>query len=259
MAQEATQGATATTFALTHQSNDESLSAVMLDDEQPLEFNIELSGSEKQMLRTCEEIIECGFTHFMQVGEALATIRKARLYKENFLSFEAYCQDKWGFGRYRALQYIQAVDVGRNLVTNNHSVAGLNTRQLGLLRPLDPDSQVAVMTRARNLAGTKKLKTAHIIEAIEIVNNRGTSTVVDAEEVDEAIEADLVPAVASISTEVAMPRVTLDMLTGCCDEIEEMLDRVEYPDSLRSAFGKLRSMVVTFAEQTNQTSAQEAA
>jgi hypothetical protein len=258
MAQEPTQGATATTFALTHQSNDESLSAVMLDDEQPLEFNIELSGTEKQMLRTCEEIIEGGFTHFMQVGEALATIRKARLYKDQYLSFEAYCQDKWGFGRYRALQYIQAVDVGRNLVTNNHSVAGLNTRQLGLLRPLDPDSQVAVMTRARNLAGDKKLKTAHIIEAIEIVNNRGVSTVDDAEQVEAAIHAPVEP-IVSISTDVATPCVTLDMLTGCFDEIDEMLDRVEYPDTLRNAFGTLRSMVVTFADQQTQTQTSEAA
>jgi hypothetical protein len=256
MAQEPTQGAMATTFALTQQSNDESLSAVMLDEEQPLEFKIELSGTEKQMLRTCEEIIERGFSHFMQVGEALATIRKARLYKENYLSFEAYCQDKWGFGRYRALQYIQAAETANNLVMKSHSVAGLNVQQMRLLRPLDPDSQVAVMTRARNLAGDKKLKTAHIVEAIEIVNNRGGSAVDDdVKDVEEVIEAVVVP----VNTVVEMPRVTLDMLTDCFDQINEMLDRVEFPDALRNSFGTLRSMVVAFAKQSNQTSTLEAA
>lgn len=256
MATEPTQVATPTAFALTVQSNDETLSAVMLDEEQPLEFNIELSGTEKQMLRTCEEIIERGFTHFMQVGEALATIRKARLYKENYLSFEAYCQDKWGFGRYRALQYIQAAETASNLVTKSHSVAGLNVQQMRLLHPLDPDSQVAVMTRARTLAGDKKLKTAHIVEAIEIVNNRGNTSIDDdVDEVEESLEA----VVAPIDTAVEMPRVTLDMLTGCFDEIDELLDRVEYPDALRNSFGRLRSMVVTFAKQTTPTPILEAA
>lgn len=257
MATEPLLGATSTTFALTHQRNDASLSAVMLDDEKPLDFHVELSGTEKEMLKNCEEIITRGFTHFMQVGEALATIRKGRLYKEQYLSFEEYCQDKWGFGRYRALQYMQAAETGQNLVTKNHSVAGLNVHQLRLLRPLDPDSQVDVMTRARNLAGTKKLKTSHILEAIEIVNRRGNPATDD--NAEEQAGDQSITTICSIIPAVQMPIVTMDMLTDCFEEIDELLEAVENSQGIRSAVAKLRKMVITFATQASTAPEQEAA
>ena len=235
-------------FALTHQTNDASISAVMLDQEQPLEFHIELSKPEKDMLTMCEETIQGGIAHFMQVGEALAVIRKARLYKEQFLTFEDYCRERWGFGRYRALHYIQAAETGQNLVTKSHSLAGLNVQQMRLLHPLEPEQQSAAMTKAREIAGKSKLATRHIAAAIKAIQpQEGEADPM----VAEALEMKASPS----TTEVVMPTVTVDMITGCFDEIQEMLERIEYSDGVQSAFAKLRSIILTALKQQHDMEA----
>jgi hypothetical protein len=244
MPQEANQDEVQQAFALTHQTNDASISAVMLDQEQPLEFHIELSKPEKDMLTMCEETIQAGIAHFMQVGEALAVIRKARLYKEQFLSFEDYCRERWGFGRYRALHFIQAAETGQALVTRSHSLAGLNVQQMRLLHPLEPEEQSAAMTKAREIGGKNKLATRHIAEAIKAIQPE--------EEEEDPIVAEgmaMTTSASASTTEMAMPTVTVDMITGCFDEIHELLEQIEYSEGVQTAFAKLRSMVLTVLKQ----------
>ncbi|HET7037948.1 MAG TPA: hypothetical protein VFI42_19905, partial [Thermomicrobiaceae bacterium] len=59
-------------------------------------------------LAELEAVIERGVPTFMEVGQALAEIRDARLYRETHTTFEAYCRERWGFTSSRARQLIGA-------------------------------------------------------------------------------------------------------------------------------------------------------
>lgn len=68
-------------------------------------------------LAELETVIERGQQTFVEVGNALAEIRDQRLYKETHATFEAYCRERWGFGRNYANKQIAAA----------HGVAALGT------------------------------------------------------------------------------------------------------------------------------------
>ncbi|MGC1214122.1 MAG: DUF4326 domain-containing protein [Micromonospora sp.] len=67
-----------------------------------------LTAAEVDCLADCEQRIERGLKTFVEVGTSLATIRDNRLYRAEFGTFEDYCQDRWGFDRTRAQNFITA-------------------------------------------------------------------------------------------------------------------------------------------------------
>lgn len=67
-----------------------------------------LSPAEADQLAHDEAIINEGQVTFLKVGMALARIRDQRLYRAEYDTFEAYVDDRWGFGRTRAYQLIEA-------------------------------------------------------------------------------------------------------------------------------------------------------
>jgi hypothetical protein len=76
-----------------------------------------LSQLERGDLFACEEVIGGGWQAFVQVGLAFARIRDLRLYREQFDSFEAYCRDKWQYGRRYVNRLISAAQVFTHLGT----------------------------------------------------------------------------------------------------------------------------------------------
>jgi hypothetical protein len=75
-----------------------------------------ISLEEAKCLVELEHIIETGRQRFIEVGNALAEIRDARLYRADFTSFEAYCQEMWGFTKQHAYRLIKAAPIAeRNL------------------------------------------------------------------------------------------------------------------------------------------------
>ena len=68
-------------------------------------------------LTVLETIIEQGQQTFIEVGVALIEIREKRLYKENFATFEGYCQTRWGWTRQRAYQLIESANVVSEMST----------------------------------------------------------------------------------------------------------------------------------------------
>lgn len=70
-----------------------------------------LTQSEKHVLADCEGIIRRGVATWREVGDALATIRDRRLYRETHATFDAYARDRWDIGRSRAYQLIAAADL----------------------------------------------------------------------------------------------------------------------------------------------------
>jgi hypothetical protein len=73
----------------------------------------ELTTTECSQLEKCETTIERGINTFVEVGEALAEIRNAKLYRAFHRTFEAYCDEKWKFSRQRAYQLIDQAKVVR--------------------------------------------------------------------------------------------------------------------------------------------------
>jgi hypothetical protein len=67
------------------------------------------------------------------VGNALLDIRDGRLYREEFGTFEEYCQQRWKMSRIRAHQLIQATEIASDLLTDVNTPKPTNEFQL---RPL---------------------------------------------------------------------------------------------------------------------------
>lgn len=74
-----------------------------------------LSISEKKEYAKASKIIKKGKRQFIEVGFALEKVRDGKLYREEFSTFEAYCQKKWGFTRQYAGRLIDAAEVSKGL------------------------------------------------------------------------------------------------------------------------------------------------
>ena len=77
-----------------------------------------LTPIEQNNLVELEATIEKNLKSFYEVGFALMQIRDNKLYRENYITFEHYCKEKWRMSRPRAYQLIAAAEVQDNLSTN---------------------------------------------------------------------------------------------------------------------------------------------
>lgn len=132
----------------------------------------ELSIQERQLMANCESIIKDQLAIFYKVGEALATIRDQKLYRETHKTFEAYCQEKWSFTRRHANHLISAFGVAMNLGTTGSQKADLPdgeraARELASLQ--EPAQQKEAWERAKSKAGDKKPKARQVREAVREV------------------------------------------------------------------------------------------
>lgn len=102
-----------------------------------LEETTDLSVDERSELERNERIIAGGLQTFYDVGHALAEIRDRKLYRARFRTFEAYCQDRWGFSRQRASQLIIGADVAENLstVVDKTGLLEVHARELASVPP----------------------------------------------------------------------------------------------------------------------------
>jgi phage N-6-adenine-methyltransferase len=82
-----------------------------------------LALPESRRLSELEDVIRSGMRTFVQVGEALMEIREDRLYREDFPTFEDYCQERWGFTARRALQMVSAAAIGTIVPVQNEGQA----------------------------------------------------------------------------------------------------------------------------------------
>lgn len=116
-------------------------------------------------LAECEEVIERGLHSFVEVGQALMTIRDAGLYSRDFDTFEDYCKERWGFVRTRAYQFIDAAEVSKNLDT--HAIPPRVESHAAALVPLhkkDPGRVSEAWSRAIEKSGGKP--TAKVIKEV---------------------------------------------------------------------------------------------
>jgi hypothetical protein len=130
-----------------------------------------LSTNEQQQLSELESIVAAGLQTFVQVGASLATIRDSRLYRAEYATFESYCDERWGLGRVRAYQIIDAAAAAQNVqdFTQNQPAPAVESHAAALARLPSPDMQREAWqeaTRRAQEAG-KRLTAAQVRSVVE--------------------------------------------------------------------------------------------
>ena len=83
-----------------------------------VEPTLSLSIEDRRRFDHLDEVVTAGLKTFLAVAEALAEIKAAKLYRENFGNFEEYCKQRHGLSRTRAYQLLDARDVMGELQTS---------------------------------------------------------------------------------------------------------------------------------------------
>lgn len=98
-----------------------------------------LSVDEKNEFDRCELVIKQGIETFIEVGQALLTIREKRLYRLEFGTFEDYCRGKWGMAKSQAYRLVDSAKVIANLSPMGDIPQ--SERQARPLTSLEPEAQ----------------------------------------------------------------------------------------------------------------------
>lgn len=125
-----------------------------------------LDVTERDRLHQYETVIEHGLTTFVEVGEALAAIRDARLYRAEYATFEDYCQERWSMGRRRADQLIGAAQTMRALGTQV-PILPSNEREARPLVNLPEDVRGDIWQRAVETAPNGQITPAHVRQTVD--------------------------------------------------------------------------------------------
>ena len=102
-----------------------------------------LNIEESHELERCEVVIKQGLQTFIEVGQALMTIKEKRLYRISFKTFEDYCIERWAISKPRAYQLIEAANVMIGLSTIV-DVLPKSESQVRPLTSLEPEIQKEV-------------------------------------------------------------------------------------------------------------------
>lgn len=123
-----------------------------------------LIEDERSELLRHENTIEQGLKTFVDVGNALLSIRDKRLYRQDFGTFEDYCQDRWGFTNEYARLHMRAAEVVKN-IQKTPTIVGVLPATESQARPLtrlEPDMQATAWQRAVETAPNGKVTAAHV-------------------------------------------------------------------------------------------------
>jgi hypothetical protein len=80
----------------------------------------------------------------LALGTALKKIRDERLYREEYATFEQYCQERWGFRRFYAHRQIEAAEVIELLPNWQQTPNEGQARELAPVAREDPERAVEI-------------------------------------------------------------------------------------------------------------------
>ncbi len=127
-----------------------------------------LTITENQKLNALENTIARGLKYYIEVGEALLTIREERLYRAQFNTFEDYCLTRWNMSKTHANRMIDASEVAENLTPIG--VIPANEAQTRELAALPADEQRTAWQTALDTAPDGKVTAAHVREVVETLS-----------------------------------------------------------------------------------------
>jgi hypothetical protein len=118
-----------------------------------------LNIEESHELERCEVVIKQGLQTFIEVGQALMTIKEKQLYRINFKTFEDYCIEKWAITKTQANRLIQASETIISL-TPIGVILPQTESQTRPLTSLEPEIQKEVWkevieTHGKNITAVK--------------------------------------------------------------------------------------------------------
>ena len=135
-----------------------------------------LAAGERKTLQECEQTIAANVQGFREVGNALFTINKGRLYRETHPTFDAYLRERWDMGRAYAHRLIASAEVVRDLSPTGEKRGGAKLppivpateSQARPLAKLDTTDRKAVWRQVQKAAPKKDgrpIITAQLVEA----------------------------------------------------------------------------------------------
>ncbi|HEY9648269.1 MAG TPA: hypothetical protein V6C88_17965 [Chroococcidiopsis sp.] len=135
-----------------------------------------LSVSEQIELSHLERDIERGKDATLAMAKALLAIRDRQLYRQDYRSFEAYCQERWGFGeRYGRMLTQFAENVVQLQTGTMVPVLPANERQSRPLNSLpEPEDKAHAMAAAAAIAPTQPTA-RHVARAAAAVKAKPTA------------------------------------------------------------------------------------
>lgn len=168
-----------------------------------------LTSDEVGQLADCEAVIEAGLMGFVEVGEALAGIRDARLYRQEHASFEDYVRERWGLSRPRAYRMVDAAKIAAALSPIGDIEPPANESQVRELAPLrdDPERLAAAWRQANDTAEAegRSVTAADVRKAVR-PSIPNVDELADGEAdaiLDTLADADIVPSPKAVTDAVA--------------------------------------------------------
>jgi hypothetical protein len=112
----------------------------------------EFTDAEAGALVEAERVIERGLKTFVEVGQALARIRDGQLYRTEYATFEAYCDERWAISRPRAYELMSAAQVVSAMADTGYR-SPANERQARELARAPEEERAEVWREANERAG----------------------------------------------------------------------------------------------------------
>ena len=125
---------------------------------------MQLTKSEVGRLARLESTIQAGLQQFVDVGNALVEIRDARLYRDQYETFEAYCRQKWKMSKTHANRLILSAQAVRQL--GDIEVKPSTEAQMRPLTKVPESERGSVWARAVSVAGGKCPTAAQVQSAV---------------------------------------------------------------------------------------------
>lgn len=164
-----------------------------------------LTTDEQAQLQTYEEVIERGLKTFYDVGNALLDIRDCRLYRQQYSTFEAYCEVRWQLKRPRAYELMDAAKVARNL-SEISDIRPERESHAAPLVPLEPEAQRLVWEVVQQTAPAGKVTAQHVKSVVNVFKEVVTTGAIDDGTGEQIAVADVVKAAITEETYERMMR-----------------------------------------------------
>ncbi len=129
-----------------------------------MELSITKNSAELEQL---EGVIQRNIGAFYEVGRALMEIRDKGLYRDvlGYDTFEAYCKDRWDFGKWYAYKLMDSASVINEL--DNCPIKPVTESQTRPLSKLEPAQQREAWQKAVETAPEGKVTAAHVYKIVK--------------------------------------------------------------------------------------------
>lgn len=133
---------------------------------QSIETFVPLSFTERMKLKACEENIQQALEAGAAAEQALIEIREKRLYREQYSTFEEYCEKRWKKGGRRIRQLMDFAEVKADIVQAGAASLPVNERQARALKQLPSGQRPQAWGEAVSTAGPGKQPTGKQVAAV---------------------------------------------------------------------------------------------